>query len=137
MTQDIADDLATRIPDLKSGSLSVFGDIFGGRIDNIHVIVGARQVDGECLVLDFDGGETLHVWNPSGVTASAVEFKIEGATRVRWEWFYYGREQVLGNRYFIEHVRVGDGITARTDADWAPRTFSPSSQHPAVELVGF
>lgn len=137
MTQELAGGLATRIPALKSGSLSVFGDIFGGRMDNIHVIVGVRPVDAECLVLDFDGGETLHVWNPSGVTASAVEFTIQGATRVRWEWFYYGREQSPGNRYFIEHVRVGDVITARTDADWAPRNFSPSLQRPAVELLGF
>jgi hypothetical protein len=135
-TQEIAGDLATRIPALKSGSLSVFGDIFGGRIDNIHVIVGVQAVDEDCLVLYFDGGETLRVWNPEEVTASAVEFKIRDATQVRWEWFYYGREQSPENRYFIEHARVGDDITARTDADWAPRTFSPSSQRPAVELLG-
>lgn len=135
-TQEIAGDLAARIPALKSGSLSVFGDIFGGRIDNIHVIVGARAVDRDCLVLDFDGGETLRIWNPDGVTASAAEFNIRDATRVRWEWFYYGREQRAETRYFIEHARVGGDITARTDADWAPRNFSPSSQRPAVELLG-
>ncbi len=135
-TQEIAGGLATRIPALKSGSLSVFGDIFGGRIDNIHVIVGVKAVDEDCLVLDFDGGESLRVWNPDGVAASAGEFKIQDATRVRWEWFYYGQEQSPETRYFIEHARVGDDISARTDADWAPRTFSPSSQRPAVELLG-
>lgn len=135
-TQEIAGDLAVRIPALKSGSLSVFGDIFGGRIDNIHVIVSAQAVNDDCLVLDFDGGETLRVWNPDGVTASTAEFKIRDATRVRWEWFYYGQRQADENRYFIEHERVGDEVTARTDADWAPRNFSPSTQRPAVELLG-
>ncbi len=134
--QEIAGDLAARIPALKSGSLSVFGGIFGGRIDNIHVIVSAQAVDEDCLVLDFDGGETLRIWNPDRVTATAAEFKVRDATRVRWEWFYYGREQRAENRYFIEHARLGDDITARTDADWAPRHFSPSSQRPAVELLG-
>lgn len=134
-TREIADGLAAHLAALKSGSLSVFGDIFGGRIDNIHVIVGVRVVGDDCLALDFEGGETLQVWNPDGVTASGTEFKIQSATRVRWEWFYYGRPQSPENRYFIEHARAGDDVTARSDADWSPRNFSPSPQYPAVELL--
>jgi len=30
------------IPDVKRGSLVVFGDIFGGRIDDIHTVTGAK-----------------------------------------------------------------------------------------------
>lgn len=132
--RDLAVDLEVRIPTLKQGSLLVFGDIFGGRVDNLHVIVDARVVGDDCLALDFAGGETLQVWKPEGMAASKSEFKIHSATRVRWEWYYYGREHTPNNRYFIEHARVGDDVTATTDADWAPRLFSPSAHHPAVEL---
>ena len=91
-TQEIAADLTARMSSLKRGSLSVFGDVFGGRIDNVHTMVAARGV-GDCLILDFDGGETLQVWHPWGVTASEINFRIQGASRVRWEWFYYGRQR--------------------------------------------
>lgn len=134
--RELAADLAARLPRLKSGSLSVFGDVFGGRIDNVHVIVGIRA-EGQSVVLDFDGGETLQVWHPEGVTASETEFKIQDATRVRWEWYYYGRQHSAENRHFVEHVRTGDRVDACTDADWAPRKFSSSPRNPAVELLGF
>lgn len=135
-THEVANDLTARLSALKSGSLCVFGDIFGGRIDNIHTIVGVHALDKDCLVLDFDGGESLRVWNPAGVKASAAEFVIRDATRVRWEWFYYGREQTAANRYFIEHARMGDSVIASADVDWAPTSYSPSPQRPAVELLG-
>lgn len=133
---ELAAGLAPRLSKLKSGSLSVFGDIFGGRVDNVHRI-SRVDADGECLVLHFDGGETLRVWHPDGVTASETEFTIRDATRVRWEWHYYGREHTPENRYFIEHVRTGEQVRASTDAAWRPRKFSPSTGSPAVEILGF
>ncbi len=77
-------------------------------------MVAARGM-GDCLILDFDGGETLRVWHPWGVTASEIDFRIQGASRVRWEWFSCGREQTPGNRRDIEHVRAGNGTTVCSD----------------------
>lgn len=135
-TPEIAADLASRLSRLASGSLSVFGDIFGGRLDNVHRVVGVAA-DEDCLVLDFDAGETLRVWHPQGVTASETEFTIREATRVRWEWVSYGREPTAQNRCFIEHVRTGDRISATTDARSTVMRFSPSPSRAAVELLGF
>ena len=132
----LAEDLRSRLPSLKRGSLRVFGDVFGGRVDNVHTIVGVRA-RGDCLLLDFDRGELLQVWEPDGVTADARVFRIERATRVRWEWFHYGREPSPENRRLIEHVLVGDEVTVTTDSPSWARGLAPAVGRPAVELVGF
>jgi len=124
------------IPNIKRGSLAVFGDIFGGRIDNIHRIVGARANPDESLTILFDDDETLTVWDLAGLTVSAQEFRIQRASRVRWEWFYYGREKLPENCYYIEHRSDGETVTADTDRDYGSSGFKPSMDRPAVELLG-
>lgn len=122
---------------MKRGSLVVFGDIFGGRIDNIHTVTGAVSNPDGSLTLEFDQGETLQVWDADGVTVSASTFRVERASRVRWEWFYYGREHVPKNRYFREHRVVDDHLEAESNVDWYAPTFAPTLARPAVELIGF
>ncbi|WP_372735367.1 hypothetical protein [Nocardioides sp.] len=137
IASDIAADIGQRIPEVKSGSLAVYGDVFGGRVDNIHTVVRAHvDDDGACLVLEFNEGESLRVWNPEGAAISGREFRIQRASRVRWEWYYYGRPHAPENRYYIEHVCGVDGVDATTNADWAPHDFAPSVGKPAVELLG-
>jgi len=88
---DLAAEISQLIPRVKRGSLVVFGDIFGGRIDNIHTVTAAKALgDPERLVVEFDEGETLEVWDPGNATISSWEFCISTATKARWEWFYYG-----------------------------------------------
>ena len=124
------------LPRLKSGSLAVFGDIFGGRIDNIHTVLSAATGNAPSrLRVEFDEGESLEVWDPDDYTFGPRVFRIEKATRVRWEWFYYGRPKTPENRFFIEY-EVWDGLViANSDADWAPRRFAPSLLRPAVEIL--
>jgi hypothetical protein len=136
IAETIASEIVRRQPVLKRGSLSVYGDIFGGRIDNIHTVTGAHVLGPDRVVIEFNEGETLDVWDPEGATISKADFKIRTASRARWEWFYYGRPHAPENRYFIEHVRAGDAIWVTTDVDWAPLSFAPSTQRPAVELLG-
>lgn len=135
---DAATDISHKLPGVKSGSLVVYGDIFGGRIDNIHVITAAEVSPDrpERLIIHFNEGETLTVWDPGHATISANEFRIADASRVRWEWYYYGRPRTDTNRYFIEHVRTGDSVVVTTDVDWAPSQFKPIATRPAVELLG-
>lgn len=136
-TSDLAAAIAASVPNIKRGSLVVFGDIFGGRIDNIHIVTAARsEGDPERLTIEFDGGETLEVWDPEGATIGPDEFSIQTASKVRWEWFYYGRPQTPENRFFIEHVRSDDAVAATTNATWGDRTFAARAERPAVELVG-
>ena len=96
-TADLAAAIAESVPNVKRGSLVVFGDIFAGRIDNIHVVTGARSGgDPERLIVEFDGGETLEVWDP--------EFATVGLRRPR-------------NRFFIEHTRADGGGAGNDQRD--------------------
>jgi hypothetical protein len=136
MTADqLADEINELVPKLKRGSLSVFGDIFGGRIDNVHIVASAAA-DGDLLVVGFEEGETLQVWDPAGWRIDSHVFTITKASRVRWEWFYYGRERTPDNRFFIEHVLTGATVSVSTDATWVRHPFHPNPTQPAVELLG-
>jgi len=134
--ESIVSEIVQRLPTLKRGSLSVYDDIFGGRIDNIHTVTGAHALGPSRVVIEFDERETLEVWDPRGALISAAEFKIRTASRVRWEWFYNGRPHTPEYRYFIEHIRTDDDISVTTDVDWALKSFAPSAQRSAVELLG-
>jgi len=137
-----ADSIAQRItscpPNVKRGSLVVYGDIFGGRIDNIHVVRSAHTAGTPPhLVIEFDDDECLEVWEPRDCSVSETELRIDHAAKVRWEWFYYGRPKSRANRYFIEHSCRGETVTATSNVDWYSPAFNPTSRRPAVEIVGF
>jgi hypothetical protein len=124
---DLAAEISQLIPHVKRGSLVVFGDIFGGHIDNIHSVVVAKALsDAERLVVEFNEGETLEVWDPGKATISSREFCISNATKVRWEWFYYGRPKIPENRFFIEHAKTSDVVVAATNATWGDPIFAPT-----------
>ncbi len=134
---DLAAVIAQLLPDVKRGSLVVFGDVFGGRIDNIHTVTSAKAPgDPERLVIGFDEGETLEVWDPGNAMINSSDFCISTANRVRWEWFYYGRPKTSGNRLFIEHVRTNEVVVAKTNAPFGNRAFAPTVERAAVELLG-
>jgi len=135
--EGIASDIRRHLPGVRSGSLVVYGDIFGGRIDNIHVLVSVTGDDeADCLSFTFNEGELLQVWNPRGVSISDREFRIQRAARVRWEWFYYGRPRTPANLRVIEHRVTAAGVEATTDFDPSRRRFAPTADRPAVELLG-
>lgn len=127
--------LKAAVPNLKRGSLVVWGDIFGGRIDNIHSVVDVAVIEEGCVQIVFNLGERLTIWSPDGLTANDQEFRIDRASRVRWEWYYYGREQLPENLYCIEHWITGDDVGAKSNEDWFTPSFSPSASRPAVELL--
>lgn len=86
-SREAAEQITAQLPDVTRGSIAVFGDIFGGRIDNIHTVISAEAADDpERLIVRFDQGETLEVWNPAGITVGSEVFRIGDATRVRWTW---------------------------------------------------
>ncbi|TVP81894.1 MAG: hypothetical protein EA353_01075 [Puniceicoccaceae bacterium] len=116
---------------LINGSLCVFGDWFGRPMDNWHRLI-SHEEDHFSVKMLFNEGETLEVWQPSGFRLDRQGFIIQSASRVRWEWFYYGRPQLPENRFFIEHRVVGESVLASSNVDWAPHCFKPSMTEPAV-----
>ncbi|MDR7384822.1 hypothetical protein [Promicromonospora iranensis] len=132
---EIASEIQRQVPDVWSGSLAVYGDVFGGRVDNIHILVAAYGDDAGCLTFDFAEGERLLVWDPEGVAISDRQFRIRQASRIRWEWYSYGRSHTPDNQYVIEHVRTGGDVRASTDVPRATLQLAPTTTKPAVELL--
>ena len=133
-TQRIAERITRDLTTIKSGSLRFWGHWFGRPYDNSHRVVGCTAID-EVLKLFFDQDETLRVWNPGSITISRETLRIEAATRVRWEWYSYGRPKTSENSYFEDFARLGDGISCDTNMDSYTPPFEFDLSLPAVEIL--
>ena len=90
-------------------------------------------VDG--VQFTFDEGETLTVWHPTRWDISPARFEILEASRVRWEWFYYGREKLPENRYYLDCTACGDVAAVSTNVDWFQTSSEIRRQGAAAELL--
>ena len=124
-----------------AGSLRFFGDWFGGRpYENVHRLTRVEAQE-DSLILRFDAGELLTVWQPQGLEVREkreypyASLVIGRASRVRWESYYYGRPQVAENLRLIDYVVADEGV--RRSTNWEPQLQGRSSEDsskPAVEL---
>jgi hypothetical protein len=130
-SEDIADFLKKHATEVR-GSLCVFGDWFGRPNDNWHSVTAYELKDGHLRLL-FNEGETLDVWEPRGLRKEGKGLVIQGADRVRWEWFYYGRPKTPENHFFREHVVQNGTIEATCNSSFQPG-FKPSLREPAVSI---
>jgi len=129
----VADRLSMRLPNIKSGTLRIWGEWFGRPYDNIHTITAAIA-EGDRLVISFDQGETLIIESPNNAAFDQGKFQITTASRVRWEWFSYGRDRLPENLQFLDYVLGPDGWTLNTNSG----SHRPPNQPPvgaAVELL--
>jgi hypothetical protein len=133
--RETADAIVQEMPNLPAGSLVVFGDIFGGRIDNIHTVVSAEisSNTGQLLVT-FDLGEILEVWDPEQAVVGPNALKIAKASRVRWNWLYYGEADKPANHVYIDHNVVGARVEVSSSAPHRGPV-AASIQSLAVEIV--
>lgn len=117
---------------LQSGSLTFWGNWFGGRFDNIHRIVGADSLD-DTAVIYFDHGESLIIKGPEDWSLERGHLLVHEAECVRFQWFYYGRLPSRETLHFEEYRRVDGHLTYLTDY---PVGRSPALQEtsPAVQL---
>jgi hypothetical protein len=132
--EEVAKQIRSALPTLKSGTLRFWGQWFGRPFDNLHSVVGCNA-QGELLQVFFNEGETLSVWAPRGAAVGENVFRVGDAERVRWEWFYYGRPRIPANLYFEEYVKSAEGVSATTNVDWYTPDLRPDLSHPAVEIV--
>jgi hypothetical protein len=111
----------------------MFGDWFGRPMDNVHKVDNA-EADGDCLILSFDGGETLRVWNPSRYELAGYTIRIADSDHVRWEWYYYGRERTPENLFFHDYLKQDGRIVVRRS--FGVDNPGASVCEPAVEIIG-
>jgi hypothetical protein len=129
----LAQQLCDQLPRVKSGTLRICGEWFGRPYDNIHTIIGANTRD-DALVISFDQGETLVIEHPDQAVFDARTFRIGSATRVRWEWFSYGKERSPESLLFLDYAIGSNGWTLNTNSRFPP----PPYRHlagPAAELL--
>lgn len=118
----------------RSGTLQVWGEWFGRPMDNVHTCTNCEAQDGS-IVLHCAGNERLVVWSPKGFKTRGFTLIIQHASRVRWEWYYYGRPQIAENLLFNDYAMRGAQITKESSAPWrAPHQATAEAN--AIELVG-
>jgi hypothetical protein len=122
------------LPNLKTGTLCFWGQWFGRPYDNVHQVT-ACDAEKDLLLIHFNEGEILNLWSPQQATTDHQTFRIEKASRVRWEWFYYGRWKTEQNRYFMDFTGAKDRIDASTNVDSYTPNLQPTLQAPAVEIL--
>ncbi len=110
--------IRSRTPDLKAGTLRMFGEFFGRPYDNLHSIVGA-VIEADCLVVHFDQGETLRVWDPREVIANRHTFRVTFASRVRWTWFSYGSRHTPADVCFMDFRHTDEGVLLSWQRSWS------------------
>lgn len=109
---------------LKQGSLRFWGDWFGRPLDNCHRAVKVDYDKYEdILIIYFDNEEICTVFNPIDIVNTENDFYILKATKIIWEWYYYGKEhipqnlckrtysQTINNDILIEYV--GEKISSK------------------------
>jgi hypothetical protein len=129
---EIAGHIRQLLPHVHSGTLRFWGVWFGRPHDNVHTIVHADAA-ADCLTLRFNGEETLQVWNPTGCQIDSQQFIILSASRVLWQWYWYGRPHTPDSLMSEEFVRDGTSITFRSTFP-GRHTQRPSIHEPAVQI---
>ena len=130
---DVASDIATRIGTLRGGSFTFWGIWFGRPYDNSHKAVSVEGGD-NFLRFIFDGGERLTIWEPANYTFDASQFIVHSASRVLWEWFYYGRPHSPTDEMMYHDFRRTGLSIVFTSNFRSTESERPNSLAPAVEI---
>lgn len=80
----------------KGGSLRFWGEWFGRPYDNYHVPISV-ELSESVLTIGFKNGEKCTVFEPSGIVNEPNDFHIAHASKIVWEWYYYGKEHTSEN----------------------------------------
>jgi len=110
---EIAAQIQQLLPNVHSGTLRFWGVWFGRPHDNYHTVVKA-EAEGDCLVLHFNEEETLRVWHPQACQIDSRQFAIGLASRVLWQWYWYGRPHAPSSLMSYDFIRSGTEINFTT-----------------------
>lgn len=91
-----------------NGTLVFFGDIFGGRYgENRHQIIDYKyDKTQEIYRIHFNKGETCTIYHPKEIKYDKKAFVIKDASRIIWEWYYYGREKTASNLNSLDYKKL-------------------------------
>lgn len=103
---------------LKNGTLRFWGDWFGRPYDNYHKVVAVdHDTNKSVLVICFDNDEKCIVYEPIDIISNKNEFHITKATKIVWEWYFYGKEHIPQNLCKIIYSRTNDNQILKEYSD--------------------
>jgi len=117
-----------------AGSVCIFGDWFGKPMDNYHQVISFEE-KGNHIKLVFNEGESLDIWDGKEIEINQSKLTIMKASRIRWEWFYYGKPKIIENRFFIDHIVKNNEVIATSNVNWYTPDFNSSMKVPAVRIL--
>lgn len=130
--------MKNNISSLKRGTLKFWGEWFGRSMDNYHIIVNIQFKSLEnALILTFNEGETLTIWNPEKINSDSSKFYIKSATKIRWKWFSYGQPEILQNLYYKQYEKQDNSIivsSGKGAIEYNGKKFIESIGQHAVEI---
>ena len=112
-SMNIAEEIMNLEPNVRSGTLRMFGCWFGRPMDNIHQVFSA-ELDQQLLKVFFSGGEILEVFQPSKLVVEGTTMKIPKASRVKWSWFNRGKPKIRNNLISLEYLVHGNTVSVKT-----------------------
>ncbi len=121
------------------GTPRLFGGFYGKPLDDYRRVVRTRYFPGDdALLLEFETGEVLTVFEPRGVESSDTVFRIRDASRLIWEYpdrsskAQAGPDASSAPLIVVEYRRAGESNVSVIDPR-GRRTLYPKD-HYAVEL---
>lgn len=119
------------IPQPK-GELYVLGHGFRRPYGHPYTI-SACTGTGDQLMITFDEGETLTLWQPRDLQLTSESLVIRQANQIRWEWTHSDWPKVPGAFHILDLCRRGNNIEVLMDTGGVAGRYC-ATQFPALAL---
>jgi hypothetical protein len=137
--EDFADSIRRIIPDLKWGSMRLWGQSLGRPGEDGHKLIGCEAVN-DCLRLRLEDDEVLAIWNPLDVKITTKRFRIGSADSIRFTSYYCGRPKLPENILYRDYAMHDGLVRFRTNVEWVAHWSgwmheATATSFPAVEII--
>lgn len=90
--------------------LSIWDDGPGKPFDNAYIITEKQiNIDSSKIFINFDDNEKCLIENPSKIITDNKRIIIESASKITWEFYYYGKIQTPDTKTIVTYELQKDG----------------------------
>ncbi len=115
------------------GRIKIWGDFKSRELDSFNKIEKIEYLDTQRIIITFDSGNKLTVWNPKIIFQAPTFLKILNSNRIKWEWV----DTKTGKKHFFDYRLINDKIVTETNSDWKSYEIDTLLSHPALLLVNW
>lgn len=122
---------------IKGGAIRMYGDWFGKRYANFHVLKSAKfNEHTKILTLEFDKGEVLEIYRPRNIFEAPTFLKIIDADRIKLTWHKSNPVNKAQNLYYFDYRFSNNKISVESNVDWYKPDYNVSLSAPALMIFG-